>query len=1083
MDSNETIKFIDEDSPEHFNYVWKKKKAVQKTIKEVQEEKDFRSICMENCNVQVIGFEENDLESRTYFGKEESSSGDDVPELVEDENEFSNNETSLSPRAPLVLEEDGENQNASLEIIVNESDHERFAMTSGLTVKDEEVEVEQSKVDAETIIKYGNGDQGGKATVDACRRVRFKDDVDQERKCDKKKDVPPLTEEGLEIDVLFTDDVTIRVSFKEGKVNVEESNSGEGVQCNVESEKGGSQLISDASKQIIHDDKKDAFSVKDLKRSDNPLLLEGENIPTENKCRCDLSPLQNVGIKILEYFEEENVLNESQCSSVSCHVPDYLDIKTTYDNKEEESVEVQSALEVGDGADCKKDCYDRSSPIVENRELDLEQDVKPFEKNYDGNRFDDENNKLEHELRESEKCSGMENNTFLSPVKQINSFEPNENNIEVNDDSFKKSGHNFMENDSTNSKNEYLFFTNSFSLGDIVEESCSDFDNEDYTSSESTIFFEAIDSVESTGEQLVNNAVSSDSELRLYAKSNESEDSSNSDSSLEKCEIESSEKEMFRQKCNPIIDLLEMQKQEEIYETSLEILQEFRSCLIPGITSASNWISCCDSDGDELSLGVVEAEVEGGPGEGGRRECGRTVLRVSTDGAARRASGSAEMLSTYPPVPSQHAWKTTLPCVSDSDSESVQGDSLDTVIQVSAARVDREVQVDTQCNKCESQHHAEGPTEETEVREGAEDVNISGDESLEALDEVPVESDSVSVPYNNLSSSVSNSIVTTEVCDSIKESDNINGYCEVKQLSNEECEKESNNVGSPKVILKDLFSIKRSTNALENLPLIFPHARGLGVTNQFNKISSSPFKNFESDDKNTCGVYSNDKDRSSSADEVRDGFPENNSSEKKCDHDRTDLRIEGLFQFNVSAHHEGVTSFSVKDESEEDEMKQKKKQEDNKAAEEAASDSGLCNGYHRGVLKSALKRSSTKKSKKKNRVQFDESLNKFFDADYVILIREEPDDFDGDYDVGGCDCGEDFCYDECYEEDEDDDEECFQEPQSPRFDLCAAFEPPVEFVDQVTLSPPDGYKDGSHCCPHHHPRLRRPGESLVIRHC
>ncbi|XP_014250734.1 uncharacterized protein LOC106667355 [Cimex lectularius] len=91
-------------------------------------------------------------------------------------------------------------------------------------------------------------------------------------------------------------------------------------------------------------------------------------------------------------------------------------------------------------------------------------------------------------------------------------------------------------------------------------------------------------------------------------------------------------------------------------------------------------------------------------------------------------------------------------------------------------------------------------------------------------------------------------------------------------------------------------------------------------------------------------------------------------------------------------------------------------------------------------IKSALKRASSKK-RKKHKVQFDESLNKFFDADYVILIREE-------CGGGGCECGGgDYCYAE------DDDEEELQ-----ALDLTP-FDPPVEFVDQLTLSPPDGYKD------------------------
>ncbi|KAF6198232.1 hypothetical protein GE061_007979 [Apolygus lucorum] len=105
-------------------------------------------------------------------------------------------------------------------------------------------------------------------------------------------------------------------------------------------------------------------------------------------------------------------------------------------------------------------------------------------------------------------------------------------------------------------------------------------------------------------------------------------------------------------------------------------------------------------------------------------------------------------------------------------------------------------------------------------------------------------------------------------------------------------------------------------------------------------------------------------------------------------------------------------------------------------------------------IKSALKRASSKK-RKKHKVQFDESLNKFFEADYVILIREE-------CGGGGCDCGGG---DYCYAEDDDEDEICGP-PVVQSLDL-APFDPPVEFVDQLTLSPPDGYKD--HCI--HHPPL------------
>ncbi|XP_063236069.1 uncharacterized protein LOC134538575 [Bacillus rossius redtenbacheri] len=131
-------------------------------------------------------------------------------------------------------------------------------------------------------------------------------------------------------------------------------------------------------------------------------------------------------------------------------------------------------------------------------------------------------------------------------------------------------------------------------------------------------------------------------------------------------------------------------------------------------------------------------------------------------------------------------------------------------------------------------------------------------------------------------------------------------------------------------------------------------------------------------------------------------------------------------------------------------------------------EAGLCaepQSTARSVLKSVLKRTGSRKAgkaaaplvaasaRKKHRVQFDESLNKFFDADYVILIKEE-DDPEA----------------ECYEDDPEDEEgevcTCSLGAAQRRgrgFDLnfpeTCAFEPPLQFVDQVTLSPPEGYKD------------------------
>ncbi|BET00399.1 Hypothetical protein NTJ_13214 [Nesidiocoris tenuis] len=119
-------------------------------------------------------------------------------------------------------------------------------------------------------------------------------------------------------------------------------------------------------------------------------------------------------------------------------------------------------------------------------------------------------------------------------------------------------------------------------------------------------------------------------------------------------------------------------------------------------------------------------------------------------------------------------------------------------------------------------------------------------------------------------------------------------------------------------------------------------------------------------------------------------------------------------------------------------------------------------------IKSALKRGASSKKRKKHKVQFDESLNKFFEADYVILIREE-------CGGGGCDCGGgggDYCYGA-----DDDDDDLPMAPSAPTMaalDL-APFEPPSEFVDQLTLSPPDGYKD--HHCLHHQPPVQADDEN------
>lgn len=112
----------------------------------------------------------------------------------------------------------------------------------------------------------------------------------------------------------------------------------------------------------------------------------------------------------------------------------------------------------------------------------------------------------------------------------------------------------------------------------------------------------------------------------------------------------------------------------------------------------------------------------------------------------------------------------------------------------------------------------------------------------------------------------------------------------------------------------------------------------------------------------------------------------------------------------------------------------------------------------RDNLKSLLKKPGRGKdaSGKKNRVVFNENKNEFFDADYIILIREEC-DYDDEDDDGICTCNqhemvrltccEPNCNCNSYDGYQD------QTPQSPKF------APPIEFVDAVTLSPPEGYKD------------------------
>ncbi|CAH1134001.1 unnamed protein product [Ceutorhynchus assimilis] len=114
--------------------------------------------------------------------------------------------------------------------------------------------------------------------------------------------------------------------------------------------------------------------------------------------------------------------------------------------------------------------------------------------------------------------------------------------------------------------------------------------------------------------------------------------------------------------------------------------------------------------------------------------------------------------------------------------------------------------------------------------------------------------------------------------------------------------------------------------------------------------------------------------------------------------------------------------------------------------------SGKLHNPDRDNLKSLLKKPNRNKKTANRRVIFNENKNEFFDADYIILIREDC-ELDEDDDEGVCTCQQHemvrlaCCEPNCncrYDE---------PTPQSPKF------APPMEFVDAVTLSPPEGYKD------------------------
>jgi len=147
-------------------------------------------------------------------------------------------------------------------------------------------------------------------------------------------------------------------------------------------------------------------------------------------------------------------------------------------------------------------------------------------------------------------------------------------------------------------------------------------------------------------------------------------------------------------------------------------------------------------------------------------------------------------------------------------------------------------------------------------------------------------------------------------------------------------------------------------------------------------------------------------------------------------------------------------------------MKQKKKKDEpprpTSSTDEQQPQQQLLNGAGEPrPKKSALKRTATsggskavKSSKHKRHVQFNESLNVFFESDYVIVIRDDDCEFDEeDFDFWSqqpCSCGDESCFQPWFDDDDG--------RSMPQLD-------PYE-EQPATLSPPDGYKDG---CPRHVP--------------
>ncbi|XP_055386925.1 uncharacterized protein LOC129615637 [Condylostylus longicornis] len=112
-----------------------------------------------------------------------------------------------------------------------------------------------------------------------------------------------------------------------------------------------------------------------------------------------------------------------------------------------------------------------------------------------------------------------------------------------------------------------------------------------------------------------------------------------------------------------------------------------------------------------------------------------------------------------------------------------------------------------------------------------------------------------------------------------------------------------------------------------------------------------------------------------------------------------------------------------------------------------------------GTLKGLLKKTNRPPQTRKNRVVFDETRNEFFEADYIILIREECTYSEDDEEP--CSCAEQDFVKKCYDESCQCNYEVENKSHIAQQSKAKNTQNPKNLaeVTEETLSPPDGYKD------------------------